>query len=168
MRRAIDSQTTIRPVSKDEKGRRQPDLHWNSFKGRERPSTARPTLELFRRTRKAIDGQTNIGTASEDERDHRQPDQDWDYFRERERPSITRPILQQFQRRHWGNSLEMGWNAFGLSLARRYHLQLNLNSPTHRAENSGNLTFNTKSIMPVISGRFQEKKIHALAPAPSG
>ena len=45
-------------------------------------------------------------------------------------PSSIRPTLELFQRQHWGNSWETGRSAYGLSLAHRYHLELNWTSNT--------------------------------------
>ena len=40
-------------------------------------------------------------------------------------PSSIRRTLEPFQRQRWGNFWEMGWSAYGLFRAHRYHLELN-------------------------------------------
>ena len=49
--------------------------------------------------------------------------------KDEEGPSSIRPTLQLCPRQRWGNFWETGWRVYGLSWARRYHLELNWTSP---------------------------------------
>ena len=52
-------------------------------------------------------------------------------------PSSIRWTLESFQRQHWGNFWEMGWSAYGLFWAHRYHLELNWTDWRNRLDKNG-------------------------------